>query len=126
MMIKTNTYPFKGWDFEELCKAWNLPTTIGLIRTSPFPDHGYYEADYVIKQYLRAVLNKSWYKPWKNHKQLKSRVLRKVANDLSLYLLRLSQQEHSYYSPMWLGMSKIESDEELVKISSVIIGFMWD
>ena len=155
-------YPFMGWDFSELAKAWNLPSEIGDPHMENFiddpdwkgqdfdgPDENdyytfnpnykitgpvfdqcsdYYDTDKVVLIYLDEVLRIGYKKPWKNGYQLPSRVLRKVAKDIRIYLMKLSENSSSYYGPMWEGMSKIESDEELIRIiaGTKLIGWMWD
>lgn len=52
--------------------------------------------------------------------------LKKVAADLRIFLKTLSKHDHGYLGPMWKGMSKIKSDEELVKVTIPLIGYMWD
>jgi len=149
MKINKNTYPFYGWDYSEFCNAWNLPYEVGDPRyynmvsrntDNPFdfdkigpvaeecPD--YFNNGRVLKIYLEKVLevyyNNEYHKWIKNKRN--DRVLSKVANDIRLFLSMLGNPKtaNGYLHPMWLGMSKIELDEELVSLTIQLIEKMWD
>ena len=86
----------------------------------------WFDCDKVIAIYIGVALKTAWDKPWKNGNQLKSRVVKKMAKDLRIYLKELSKGCTSYYGPMWDGMSKIESDTELLRIFKELVGWAWD
>ena len=134
------TYPFSGFDYCELCDAWNLPYQIGddhsenmiyvggddfmnsFKKVGPVYDEcpDYFDSDRVITEYLKIILHKSY------GSDRTSRVLTKVARDLRVFLDKLGDSEYSYQSPMWKGMSKIEDDGTLVQMTILNINHLWD
>ena len=86
----------------------------------------YFDTDKVVAIYIQEILRIAWGKPWKNNEQLKSRVVIKAARDLRIFLKTLGEGTCSYYGPVWIGMSKIESDTELLRIFKELVGWAWD
>ena len=138
------TYPFDGWDFTELCSAWGLPYEIGDPRLYNMVDNNdgnplsytkigpvmeecpdWFDAERVIREYLDLVLTRYYLNEY-GDKPKKDRVMLKTANDLRCFLKVLSEDPHvGYYRPVWVGLSQIECDESLIKISMPLIGYMW-
>ncbi len=75
--------------------------------------------------YIQTALRVSWGKDPNNV----SRVVRKMANDVRCFAKKLAKSKHSYYTPLWLGLSRIKHDEVVLRVISTpspLIGAMWD
>lgn len=42
------------------------------------------------------------------------------------YISRLIEQDHSYLSPLWEGLIKIENETEFLKFVNVLLPYLWD
>ena len=119
--MKNDVYPFDGWDWTELAKAWNvyIPDDYWIPGMK-----GYHETAYDHSPVIWLI--ESALKQYDGQRD--TRVMRKLANDCRVYLKRLGDEEnsHTYSGPMWLGMSQIESDWTLLQFVHTLIGYMWD
>jgi len=109
--MKLDSYPFQGWDYLELANAWNLYIPDA---NSNIEDHE------PIKWFLEKIL--------RNYINGKTRITKKVASDLRVFLSKLGDVDNVVGNeyPMWKGMSEIESDYNLIRLSIPLIGYMWD
>lgn len=122
--IRLNYYPFHGWDWTELCEAWNVYMPKDFYIPDPENKYGFHPTCYEIdpiKWYLTSVM-----KGYMGNES--TRPMKKCAKDLRKFLALLGDKEkgHSYSGPMWLGMSLIDDDWTLLSHTYDNIGSMWD
>ncbi len=58
-----------------------------------------------------------------------TRVIKKMANDIRAFCRALAEQNHTYMTPLWRGLSEIESDWSLINIITMdcpLLPAMWD
>lgn len=121
---KLDNYPFKGHDWGELMRAWNLYLPKDFFFPDPDDIYGFHptcnDVD-PIKWYLLSVIERYGWCSF-------NRPMHKCAKDLRVFLARLGDPEKSntYKHEMWLGMSKIEDDWTLINFSYQLIHEMWD
>lgn len=117
--MKLDNYPFEGWDWTELAKAWNLyiPEDYWIAGIG---DYLYNDHDPVV-WLIRSSLQQY-------NGMASTRSMQKMANDVRIYLRLLGDPDnsHTYSSPLWYGMSKIEDDFTLLNYTCELIGGMWD
>lgn len=61
--------------------------------------------------------------------QEETRVMKKMANDIRAFCRALAEQDHTYMTPVWLGLSQVENDYSLITfitMESPILPAMWD
>lgn len=139
-----NTYPFNGWDWSELARAWNvyMPDSYAgkdLYRYEQEVRNGVrermkmYKMDGTVYDFekefglkgiqLPEYENFDEWEPlvWYIRTALSrdedgsgTRVTRKMANDVRAFCLALAEDSHKYHEPLWIGMSKIEHDWTLL------------
>jgi hypothetical protein len=124
-MKKSKHTLFKGWDWLELAYAWNvyIPEDywMGVDSGVKFGFHASCDDYDPVKWLIKGALSR-----YDGNKP--TRVMRKLANDCREYLALLGDPEtsHTYASPVWLGMSKVEDDWTLLWFVYENIGNMWD
>jgi len=123
--MQLNQRYFKGWDWTELARAWNvyIPEDFWMGVESGV-DYGFHatcvDSD-PVKWLIDAALSR--------YAGIgKRRVTRKMANDCREYLALLGDPEtsNSYSAPVWYGMSKIKDDWTLLWFVHDNIEAMWD
>ena len=88
---------------------------------------GEYKADEseVLQEFFQSILEKHTYECHWNNKSCKCDI-KSVAKDMRMYLKNLAKHKHSFWAPVWRGLSKVEDDGELLRISSHLVSAMWD
>ena len=117
--MKLNNYPFTGWDWTELAHAWNvyIPEDFWIAGIGDYVCNDYDPVVWIIQEALKQY-----------NGMTSTYVMRKMANDIRIYLRLLGNPttSHTYSSPLWIGMSKIEDDWTLLSYTCELIGNMWD
>ncbi len=122
------------WDYTHLAKVWGVP----LLSDHPklWSEHNeVFGADSdldkldvtFIEQYLEKVLNYHYKNCMGKDACSSGCKLSQVADDLRLYLKNLGKSDISYWSSVWIGISKIEKggEETLLMACKSLIGHMW-
>jgi len=109
-------YPYNGWDWMELCKAFNIPC-YDVSDTFPID----YDDSLWLKCYLKSVLR--YCQPWEGGKNF---VLKRTAFEVRAYLRELATDSHGYLDPMWAGMAQIIDDWSLISMFVLICDSAWD
>ena len=97
-------YRFKGWEWQELAEAWE-------INLKNDDD----ESTFLVVEFLYEVLKR------RDNKEMKE-----VAKYIKRYLKQLIKQGHTYFNPLWEGLSAIKSDYSLIQMTIPLLGYMWD
>lgn len=123
-MKKLKHYPFCGWDWSELLKAWNIYQPEDFYIPDPDNKYGFHPTCYEIdpiKWYINKVMRRYT-------GDVPTRPMKKCAKDLRIFLSMLGDKKksHTYSGPMWLGMSKIKDDWTLLSHTLDNIESMWD
>jgi hypothetical protein len=108
-----NTYPYKGWGFEELGRALGVCTDAWDYFGEHDPRH--FDDDIWLKEFLYRVAFSSD----------GSRVQKKVAAELRAYMKVLAEIDQSYWQEIWKGMVLCEDDYTLLVAASKLVGYMW-
>lgn len=109
-------FPYDGWDWVELCKAFNIPC----YDVSELLGMDYDESLW-LKCYLQSVMRHC--QPWEGGKNF---VLHRTAFEVRTFLKELATDGHTYLGPMWKGMSEIEDDWSLISMFVQICDSAWD
>lgn len=122
-------YPYKGWDWTELCEALNVPTYRidmgdGCGDLKAFDKYlqgdSSYSEWYYLQQYLLTVCGQSH-----SHWDGKDFVLRRTAFEVREYLKILADEDPGFCPPMWRGMAQIEDDWSLLQMFAQVCGSAW-
>ena len=118
-MNKLNNYPFMGWDWMELAHSWNvyIPEDYWIKDIGDYLHNDY---DPVVWLINSASQHYNGMTP--------TRPMRKMANDVRIYLRLLGDPDisHTFSSPLWIGLSNVEDDWTLLSYTAELIGGMWD
>lgn len=123
--MKLDNYPFKGWDWRELCEAWDIYVPDDFYEPDPKNEWGFHptcsERD-PIKWFIKGAIKNEMFGG------KKSRPLMKCAKDVRIFLRLLGDEEQSntFSTPMWRGMAEITDDYTLMCHTIDNIGAMWD
>jgi hypothetical protein len=140
--MKLSKYPYKGWDWTEVCNAINI--------TASIDDNPFYQkwwSDYDILEgfenlpplsdkdrwlleneglyfdcYIQALF---MHNPIKWNR--KRRTMAWLAKNIRDYLKKLAPEEEqiSYSAPLWKGLSEIEHDETLLQHYRILFRSAW-
>ena len=118
-------YPYKGWDWVELCEAFNVPweridVTDGVAFNKYLKGDEHYGEWYYLQQYVLAVCGQSH-----THWGGKNFVLRRTAFEIREYLKKLKEDDHGYYPPLWEGMVNMKDDWSMLQAFSALCGHAW-
>ena len=106
---------FRGWDWSELAEVWGVYLPYDILDE---PDHYEYEP---LVWYIELALSRANF--------CETRVIKKMAKDVREYAVALATDGHTYMGPLWIGLSKIESDVEILRTiigKYPLIAAMWD
>ena len=97
-----------GWDFFELLELYNIYV----------PDNNMEDYEYLVL----FIENFVFYKIARNET---SKFTKRVISDIKLFLMKLSECKHSYFSNVWKEIAKIDSDFSMLQIWIPLIGNSW-
>lgn len=106
-----HNYPFRGWDYTELAKAWNLPLD---------EDYNSERDAELTRLYLEAVVLPCEFRFTHNRKF----VIRRHANDIRAYCMAMAK---NLVGPVeiWKGFTREESDFEVISAFARVLEIAW-
>ena len=128
--IKKEAKTYKGWDWSEVYKRLGIPHELENEENTGTNEpniKNIFTEDHKIYKQLRDELDVCFKElpPWGTGLSVRSKEVLLSCRAYT-YAAGTLKNSHDYKQPVWRGLSKVESDEEFIKLYRELFPYIWD